>query len=108
MADGRRVVVGVRLSEATAGLLDEVRGDVSRSAWVEAALRGALEQAGGVPAGGKRAVPVVSQRKARAASAVPEPVFREPSASREPDRKPCKHEHVVKGWCNECKTGGHF
>ena len=101
MADGRRVVVGVRLSDDLAGLLDEVRGDVPRSAWVEAAIREKLAEAGAVPAGGKRGWVPAPPPKARP-GAVEVPKFREPSGG-----KPCKHEHALKGWCRECGTGGH-
>jgi hypothetical protein len=101
MADGKRVTFGVKVSEALAAQIDAARGDVSRSAWLEAAARGRL--AGAAPVTEKRAAPVRQPSRV-----VPAPKFREPAAPREADRKPCRHEHVVKGWCNECKTGGHF
>ena len=78
MPDGRRVNFGVRVSEATAALVDEVRGDVSRSAWAEAAIRDKLAEAGAVVTAGRRAAPVRQPAKA-VRPPVASPKFRAPA-----------------------------
>ena len=98
MADGRRVVVGVRLSDDLAGLLDEVRGDVPRSAWVEAAIREKLAEAGAVPAGGKRGWVPAPPPKARP-GAVEVPKFREPRLGA---AEPCPHRNWGR-YCGSCE-----
>jgi hypothetical protein len=65
MADGRRVTLGLRVSEDLAAALDEARGDVTRSAWLEAALREALAQSGAAPVTGTRAGPAVPASRTR-------------------------------------------
>ena len=119
MAEGRRTVVGVRLSDADTARLDEVRGEVQRSEWAHAALLAALDEAGG-PA---RPVPRKPERRpGRAAPApAPEPPMsslppsapagRAPAARVPAGRYPCcphcPHMHGGVGHdspCGDCKA----
>jgi hypothetical protein len=49
---------------------------------------------------------------AKAAGATTRTQARQPArktpAAPGPALGPCKHTRALKGWCNECKTGGHF
>jgi hypothetical protein len=118
--EGRRVTVGAKVSESLAAQLDEVRGDVSRSAFLEAALREALVTAGAVPVTGKRASPVRTGRLRPAGDVPPLPPVPAPSrkalvraetrraAEQSPARRDesCPHPkaRVIKGYCGACGT----
>jgi len=108
MAEGRRVVIGVRVSESLAAAIDGVRGGVSRSSWLEALARRELPGAGGtVPDVGPPA-PAVRARRPAAAVAFREPAGAVPAGRPRGSSGACKHPRVLKGWCKDCMTGGHF
>ena len=92
--DGRRVTVCTKLSEAQAAALDHARGEQSRSAWVYSVIMERLDPA-----------PREVTRKPPARPVTATVLARERAQDRRADN--CKHEHVIKHWCNECKTGGH-
>ena len=125
-------VVQLRVPGDVLAAVDETRGETSRSAWILAAITSRLSPPAAVDlrdlmgADGteERAAAALSPRSvtgtgltadmlpAATASNAQRAVKPKAPATETP-RKPraasggCKHEHVLKGWCRECKTGGH-
>ena len=83
----RHMTANVRLTlpDDLTARLDAVRGPATRTAYAMWIIEQALEEP----------QPAV----------VADPSVRPPRA--DPARSSCKHEHVVKGICRECRTGGH-
>jgi hypothetical protein len=74
LPEGKRVTICAKVSEPTAAEIDAARGEMSRSAWVQAAITLAL---GGKPA-----------RAAR--------------RSGKPESRDAPHRCPAKGWCGSC------
>ena len=87
----RRVIFGIKLSEDEAAACDTARGDLPRSEWGRALL---------LAAG-------VSDRPPRIIPLEPDYPVRKPRRTEPSGNGQCKHEHAIKGWCRECRTGGH-
>jgi hypothetical protein len=67
---------------------------------------------------GRPLLPIIDAGVAALGGTAPVPVpvpVAEPSAEPRnrapadtaPEASTCKHRHVIKGWCRECRTGGH-
>jgi len=77
------------LSDEQTEALDVMRGPATRTAYVMWLVERALVNRT------VDAIPGVSDQ--------PSPA----DPSRKPAKGSCKHERALKGWCNDCKTGGH-
>jgi hypothetical protein len=101
MPDGRRVALSTRVSEDMAAQVDRARGSLTRSAWVEQAIREALFADSKMPGTRSPSGPRPPGRVQAPATVI----SRRPSARRQAD---CPHPRarVVKGLCGACGTGG--
>ena len=86
--DGKRVTMGLKLSEADAKAIDAARGTASRSEWLRSAALAAVSGGQSAPA---RTLPVVSEPVNRF-TASPEPSCPHPKA------------RIHKGLCGACGT----
>lgn len=94
-ADGKRVTVAARFSEAEAEAITAALGGLTRSAWLRGAALALLQ--GDAPS---QARPVRQRRKEAPASVSSLPVSREPSQA----SGKCSHPkaRVLKGQCRVC------
>ena len=112
MPDGRRTVVGVRLSDSQAARLDELRGDKQRADWCFEVIASALLAAQpGEPVrvrmsrrASERAETAQREREKRE---VPQAAFSDPPVNPLPAPEPrrCAHAgvRVTGGWCVPCQ-----
>jgi hypothetical protein len=101
MPDGKRVTIAVKVSESDAARIDAQRGDLSRSRWMQEAIRGRLG-----------CLPVVTVSPGVAVLAGRQAPFADPVISAVPESlaritpAPCPHPkaRILKGLCNACGT----
>lgn len=101
--DGKRVVWTLKLSEPEAESAEEViaASGWTRSEWLRhlvlvatAGHRDSRTARAEMQAAVKRSAPVAESS-------------RKPPRAAPSENGPCKHAHAIKGWCRECRTGGH-
>lgn len=107
-------VVQLRVPGDVLAAVDETRGETSRSAWILAAITSRLSPPAAVLSprpvtGTGLTADMLPAATASNAQRAPKPKTRRAPAAAKPRAASggCKHEHVLKGWCRECKTGGH-
>ena len=128
--NGHRITVSIKLSVDEAAQMDAERGTIPRGTWCRdrlaftpaaeddtrnrsrrpPAVKGGQDGSAGVrkPQQSSGLPGVAAPRGAQPSP--PQVVFSPPVRSPiapATDPAVCKHKHVAKGWCNECKTGGH-
>ena len=96
-------VVQLRVPPEVLARLDSaLQHGESRSSWIVEAIRMRLGEVAGE----------VVRRPAERARASSLPPGRAPVAesSSRPRAEPgkCRHPRALRGWCNDCKTGGHY
>ena len=100
-ADGKRVTVCAKVSEAQASAMDTARGTLTRSAWVASLIAAALDtgkpERRGIPAKQPARASKPATTRAAPAAADLDPSPRKPG-------KCCDRPDIMKGTCRRCKT----